>query len=71
MDEPKVNGGFRVWIPWSLVLAAAVGAFAMHADVENLKDEMKTKTPMAVEQAHYEALVQRLDRIERKLDARP
>lgn len=68
---PGNGNGFRVWIPWSLVLAAAAALIAMHSDVQGLKEEIKTKTPRDVEQAHYEAIVQRLDRIERKVDARP
>jgi hypothetical protein len=71
MSEPRVNGsGLRLWIPWSLLLGAAAGLIIMYADVRALKDEIKTKAPREVVTAQYEALLQRLDRIERKLDER-
>ena len=67
---PQSNGWRKIVLQFATPIAIAlVGYGVLKADVRHLQEDMQTKASRETIQAQYDAIRERLDRIERKLDA--
>lgn len=72
MGAENTNGWKKpllVLLPFAI--AGLVGWGVLKSDVAHLHDDVEAKATRETVQAQYDAIVQRLDRIERKIDERP
>ena len=72
MSAANGNGTWKRFV-LQLVIPTAValmGYGALKADVRNLREQVDTKASRETIEAQYQSIMQRLDRIERKLDQR-